>query len=129
LELPDPTSSIILFILKFCVGYVTILIAYYRANRLSEWLSLDVFDKTIITFIVGGVISVISFFGLNAPINEILFAGDSESTKAAFAHLSEWLSRNTGITIIIEVLLIAVVALSIVLFLERNDDEQKGYVV
>lgn len=129
MSLPDPTSSIILFVLTFCVGYITLLISYYRAERLPEWLSLDVFDKTIITFIVGGIITIISFFGLNAPVYSLFYATDATSTSAVFNQLSVWLSRNFGVTVLIESVLIVVIILIIELFLERHSEIRIDYCV
>lgn len=122
MSLPNPTSSIIAFVLTFCVGYVTLLTAYYQADRLPEFFGLDAFDKTIMTFIAGGIISVASLAFLNAPVISIFYETNTYST------LTSWLSRNFGIMVIIEVVLIMLVSMSIRLFLERNDETFVDYV-
>ena len=129
MELPDPTSSIIVFVLTFCVGYITLLIAYYRSGRLPEWLGLDVFDKTIVTFIIGGVITIFSFFALNAPVYTLIYAVDITSTSIAFSELSSWFLRNFGVTVVFESILILLITLIITLFLERHSGVTIDYAV
>lgn len=129
MELPDPTSSIIIFVFTFCVGYITILLAFYRARRLSEWITLDGFDKTIITFIVGGIITFSSFIALNAPVYSLLYAVDVTATSLALTQLSSWLSKNFGVTVVFELILILLISLVIQLFLERHDEDYFKYAV
>ena len=118
-----PSFSIILFILTFCVGYITLLIAYSYADRLSEWFSLDVFDKTIQTFIVGGVIAVISFVGLGAPILSLM-----NETTESYNLMLDWLSRNFGMMILVETLVIIVFALCLALYLDRRNESTIEYI-
>jgi len=122
-DLPIPSSSIIVFILTFCVGYVTLLIAYSQTDRLSEWFSLDVFDKTIQTFIVGGLIAIISFVGLGAPVLSLM-----NETTGSYNLMLDWLSRNFGMMVLVECLLILVVALCLSLYLERISEIAIEYV-
>lgn len=129
MELPDPTSSIIVFVLTFCVGYITILIAYYRVGRLSEWLALDVFDKTIVTFIVGGIVTTVSLASLNAPASTLFFTTDTTSTATVFNQLSLWLSDNFGIMVAMELTLITAIILLIDIFLRRHGSNSIDYAV
>lgn len=123
MDLPIPTSSIIVFVLTFCVGYVTLLIAHYQSDRLSEWFGLDVFDKTIQTFIVGGIIAIISFVALGAPVSLLM-----NETPESYSILSNWLSRNFGVMVLLEIALIMLVALLISMYLDRNSEVTIDYV-
>jgi hypothetical protein len=120
--LPSPASSIIIFVLTFCVGYVTLLFAHYESNKVSEWYDLDVFDKTIQTFIVGGFIAIISFIGLGAPVLSFLY-----ETPESFTSMIDWLSKNLVMMIIVESLLMVTVGLVISLFLARESEITYDY--
>jgi len=54
-------SELLLFMLTVVVGYVTLTIAYDYARRLDEWHELQAFDKAILTFLIGGFVTVVSF--------------------------------------------------------------------
>jgi hypothetical protein len=122
LELPIPTSSIIAFVLTFCVGYVTLLLAYVNAGRLHVWFSLDVFDKTIQTFIIGGIISLTSFVVLSAPVNLLFY-----ETAESYSVWVNWLYRNSGVIVIFELFLIGITALLIGRYLDRDSENDIEY--
>ena len=123
MNLPVPSSSVIIFILTFCVGYMTLLCAYYLTDRLSEWFGLNVFDKTIQTFIIGGVIALISFIGLKADVLSLV-----NETPESYTQLVDWLSKNFVGMFIVEVLLIIAFVFSISVYLDRNSEFTIEYV-
>lgn len=45
---------------------------------MEEWYKLDAFDKTMQTFLVGGLVSIMSFLILNAPLDNLIL--DSSTT-------------------------------------------------
>ncbi len=61
IEFFSPTfTSLLVFGLTFVVGYLSWTFAFYRVGQLSEWLiEVQAFDKTILTFAVGGAITFI----------------------------------------------------------------------
>jgi len=96
------TSSLalVIFVLTFGVGYVILIWVYSNANRLREWYELNVFDKTMMTFIVGGTVTFFSLLIMKAPFHYLL-SGSWEL----------WLQNNLGGLIIAESLVIMETAL------------------
>jgi phage-related holin len=54
-------AELFLFMLTVVVGYVTLAVAYDYVGRLNEWREFQAFDKAILTFLVGGVVTTISY--------------------------------------------------------------------
>lgn len=123
MELPIPAFSIIAFILTFCVGYITLLFSYFQSGRILEWYSIDMFDKTIQTFLVGGIISVISLFTLNAPVAYLF-----EESVEAYNVWAVWFSRNLGVMVLFELTLVLFVSVLIQMHLLRQWDYRLEYV-
>jgi len=113
LDLPIPELSIVFFVLTFGVGYVVLIWAYSNAKRLHDWYDLDTFDKTLQTFVVGGVITCISLFGLNAPWSSLT------NTVISTAVWWDWFWKNIGALLVVESLLVCVVQTLIQEYLSR----------
>jgi len=77
-SIPVSALSIITFLFTIGVGYVILVWAYSSANKMEEWYKLDAFDKTMQTFLVGGLVSIMSFLILNAPLDNLIL--DSSTT-------------------------------------------------
>ncbi len=63
-------SELLLFMLTVVVGYVTLTIAYDYARRLDEWREVQAFDKAILTFLIGGFVTAVSFLFVTWSMKE-----------------------------------------------------------
>ena len=97
MSIPGSTLSIIVFLFTIGVGYVILVWAYSSANKLEEWYKIDTFDKTLQTFLVGGLITIMSFLILKAPLNLLI---DSNITEVFWEN---WIRTNLSGIIISEV--------------------------
>jgi SNF family Na+-dependent transporter len=91
---PSSAFELVLFVLTFVVGYSTLLIGYRNAGRLGEWYAVPAFDKTVQTFIVGGIISIFTIVilgGQTVPVDLNSFVAENILRIILIDSLLAWL--------------------------------------
>jgi hypothetical protein len=124
MDIPFSTLSLIAFIFTVGVGYIILLWAYSSVNRIREWYELNVFDKTMQTFFVGGIASFVSLMIMKAPLLQMI----SNTTMSSTVWM-DWLAKNLGGLIISESVVIVVTLMLINEYLVKPFSEISNYSV
>jgi hypothetical protein len=115
LDIPLTLSAIIIFVFTLGVGYLLLLWAYSDSDRLDEWYTLDAFDKTVQTLIIGGTVTLFSLLIQGAPL-AYLVSGTPNSDTFWW----NWFYTNLGGIIIAESIVFLLAELVLRLILSRE---------
>jgi hypothetical protein len=104
LDILVDVPSIVSFIFTLGIGYLLLLSAYWGADRLSDWYSLDAFDKSLQTLVTGGTVTFVSLVILQAPLSYLV-----SETPSSDTFWWNWFSTNLAGIVFIETVVFSVV--------------------